>query len=59
MKKLWLLTFILVFGCSSGGKHLHMGKYKTKYTSYGMFGTTIELKADNTFIKNFRGGYDE
>lgn len=55
MKKLRLLVLVLVFGCSSGGKGLTVGKYRMKYASYGMFGTTIELKADNTFMKNFRG----
>ena len=55
MKNFWLLIVILVFGCSSGVKNLYLGKYKTGYASYGMFVTTIELKADSTFIKNFRG----
>ena len=55
MKNFWLLIVILVFGCSSGVKNLYLGKYKTGYASYGKFVTTIELKADSTFIKNFRG----
>lgn len=46
---------VLAFGCSSAGKKLRLGTYRMKYHAYGMFGTTIELKADSTFVKNFRG----
>jgi hypothetical protein len=55
MKKLWVLIVVLAFGCSSVVRHPYIGKYTTKYGMYGMFGTTIELKTDSTFRKNFRG----
>ena len=32
-----------------------MGKYTLNFTTYGMFGSSIELKPDSTFIKKFRG----
>lgn len=55
MKKFLLVILVLVFGCNTGGRKLALGTYRIKYASYGMFGTTIELKADSTFVKNFSG----
>lgn len=55
MKKFLLVILVLVFGCSTGGRKPVLGTYRIKFASYGMFGTTIELKADSTFVKNFSG----
>jgi len=55
MNKLLLLLAVLVYGCGATHKEPHTGLYRIKYASYGMFGTSIELKADSTFTKNFRG----
>ncbi|RZJ59079.1 MAG: hypothetical protein EOO45_26025 [Flavobacterium sp.] len=55
MKKLVFFALILIYGCSSTFKGPYPGIYGTRYSSYGMFSSSIELKIDSTFIKHFRG----
>ena len=53
MKRLVILTLIIV--CTSCKSNLHSGKYSLNFPTYGMFSSSIELKSDSTFVKNFSG----
>jgi hypothetical protein len=53
-KELFILCLVLVSNSGYSQKDLS-GQYQTNFPTYGMFGETLDLKCDSTFILNFRG----
>lgn len=55
MNKSILLLIISATITACAGTSFKPGKYKSNYATYGRFITSIEIKEDSTFTKNFMG----